>query len=44
MLKDYLIHAELTGLSHTGIMRFSFQSDKDRYIIIEPIVTSNRGI
>ena len=35
MLKDYLIHAELTGLSHAGIMRFGFQSDKDRYIIIE---------
>ena len=30
MLKDYLIHAELTGLSHAGIMRFGFQSDKDR--------------
>ena len=43
MLKDYLIHAELTGLSHTGIMRFSFQSDKDRYIIIEPNSDKQQG-
>ena len=35
-LEDYAIHAELSGLSRSAIMRFSFQKEGDRYLVIEP--------
>ncbi|WP_080905059.1 GH92 family glycosyl hydrolase [Parabacteroides sp. Marseille-P3160] len=35
-LNDYSIKAEITGLSHAGIMRFDFQNDGAHYIVIEP--------
>ncbi|WP_293671526.1 GH92 family glycosyl hydrolase [uncultured Parabacteroides sp.] len=41
-LKDYGIHAELTGLSRAGIMQFSFRQDGDHYILIEP--NSDEGV
>lgn len=41
-LKDYGIHAELTGLSRAGIMQFTFQQDGDHYIVIEP--NSDEGV
>jgi putative alpha-1,2-mannosidase len=41
-LNDYGIHAELTGLSRSGIMQFSFEQDGDHYIVIEP--NSDEGV
>lgn len=41
-LKDYDIHAELTGLSRAGIMQFGFHRAGDHYIVIEP--NSDEGV
>lgn len=42
MLDDYQIKAEITGLSHAGIMSFDFQKPGENYLIIEP--NSDEGI
>jgi len=41
-LKDYNVFAEITGLSHAGIMRFNFQSVGDHFIVVDP--NSDKGL
>ncbi|MDD4515311.1 GH92 family glycosyl hydrolase [Massilibacteroides sp.] len=41
-LDDYKIESELTGLSRSAIMRFSFTGEGDRFIVIEP--NSDEGL
>lgn len=41
-LDDYLIQAELTGLSRAGIMQFDFQKEGEQYLVIEP--NSDEGV
>ena len=43
LLNDYDIKAEITGLSHAGIMRFDFQREGEHYIIIEPNSDEGEG-
>lgn len=42
-LEDYQIDAELTGLSRSGVMRFSFGEEGDRYLVIEPNSDEGQG-
>lgn len=43
-LEDYRIRAEMTGLSHAGMMRFNFPPDEgERYIVIEPNSDKKQG-
>lgn len=42
MLDDYSIQAELTGLSHAGIMRFDFRKEGEHYLVVEP--NSDEGV
>ena len=42
-LEDYKINAELAGLSRSSVMRFTFDGEGDRYIIIEPNSDEGQG-
>lgn len=42
-LEDYRINAELTGLSHSSIMRFNFENNNDKFIVIEPNSDEGEG-
>lgn len=35
-LDTYNVQAQLTGLSHSGIMKFDFEKKDDRYLVVEP--------
>ena len=41
-LDDYDIQAELTGLSHSGMMQFDFKKPDDCFLVIEP--NSDEGV
>lgn len=41
-LSDYSIDAALTGLSHSGFLRFDFKKNDNRYIVVEP--NSDEGL
>ena len=42
-LEDYKINAELAGLSRSSVMRFTFDGEGDRYIIVEPNSDEGQG-
>ncbi len=42
-LDDYKIKAELAGLSRSAVMRFTFDEEEDRYIVVEPNSDEGQG-
>lgn len=42
-LEDYKINTELTGLSRSAVMRFTFDGEGEQYIIIEPNSDEGQG-
>lgn len=42
-LEDYNINAELSGLSRASVMRFTFDGEGDRYIVVEPNSDEGQG-